>query len=260
MADNWDDESDDDWDVSDDDLDRRLQQQLGVNGGPNFDDEVDLAVKEKAAAEAFAQQENKKKGKALADKKAAEAARKEEEEIARRAVELEAEAESNMTAEERKLHERRRVEEADSALADDVFGGGGGVSAKGTATASPGAGEALVLKDLKDHLKHARKLSTIFRGHGKVHFTTSFFKECITQSSNVLDEDAISELIKQLNVLKNEKVQAAKRKVKGQAQKSKKQDKHAAAQARKIHDQTFGDNDKFDAYDEIGEDYEDAFF
>ena len=83
MADNWDDGSDDDWDVSDDDLDRRLQGKLGGNDdAPNFDDEVDLAVKDRAAAEARALQENKKKGKALAEKKAAEEARKEGEEIA----------------------------------------------------------------------------------------------------------------------------------------------------------------------------------
>lgn len=252
------DDSDDDWDVSDDDLDQRFSN-LNVNKGPNFDDEVDLAVKEKAAAEASSLQENKRKGKALADKKAAEAARKEEEEIARRAVELEAEAEANMTPEERKMHERRRVEEADNALTDDLFGGGGGKSNGATSKASVSS-DALVLKDLKDHLKHARKVAGVLRDHGKIHFSTAFFKECISQSSAVLDEDAVSELIKQLNVMKNEKVQASKRKVKGQAQKSKKQDKIAAAQARKIHDDTFGDNDQFDAYDEVGEDYEDAFF
>jgi translation initiation factor 3 subunit J len=76
----------------------------------------------------------------------------------------------------------------------------------------------------------------------------------------VLDDDAITDIIKVCNVMKNEKVQAAKRKVKGQAQKSKKVDKVEAAKAKKLQDDVFGDNNKYDVYDEIGESYEDSFF
>jgi translation initiation factor 3 subunit J len=76
----------------------------------------------------------------------------------------------------------------------------------------------------------------------------------------VLDDDAIAEIIKTCNVLKNEMLQESKRKVKGQAQKSKKQDKTAKAKAAKVQDQIFGDSNQYDTYDEIGEDYEDAFF
>ena len=94
----------------------------------------------------------------------------------------------------------------------------------------------------------------------KIHFAVAFYKEAIQQSKDVLDDDAVSDLIKTLNVIKNEKVQAAKRKVKGQAQKSKKVDKAAEAKARKIQEETFGENDQYDEYDAVGEDYEDAFF
>ena len=65
------------------------------------------------------------------------------------------------------------------------------------------------------------------QAHGKVHLTTIFLKEVIQQSKDTLDDDAITDIIKTCNVIKNEKVQKAKRKVKGQAQKSKKADKAA---------------------------------
>ena len=98
------------------------------------------------------------------------------------------------------------------------------------------------------------------QGHGKIHLTTIFLKEVIQQSKDVLDDDAITDIIKTCNVIKNEKMQQQKRKVKGQAQKSKKVDKAAQAKAKKIADETFGDSNKYDVYDEIGDDYEDAFF
>jgi translation initiation factor 3 subunit J len=89
---------------------------------------------------------------------------------------------------------------------------------------------------------------------------TVFIKEVIQQSKDVLDDDAITDIIKICNVIKNEKVQAAKRKVKGQAQKSKKQDKVEKAKAKKLQDEIFGDSNEYDAYDEIGEEFEDSFF
>jgi len=263
MADNWDDAaSDDDWDVSDDDLDKRLGLKKVEQALPTFDDEEDLAVKEKAAAEKANLQELKKKGNALQEKKAAEQARLEEEELARKAVELEAEMEANMSPEERRAYEQKRIEDADHDLTNDLFGAveAKASAAKAAAGAAAGGSDTLVLKDMKDHLKHARKVGSALRDHGKIHLASAFFKEALQQSSAVLDDDAVADLIKTLNVMKNEKVQAAKRKVKGQAQKSKKVDKKVVAQARKVQVETFGDNDNFDDYDAIGEDYEDAFF
>lgn len=256
MTDNWDD-SDDEWDVDDDDLDKKLglkaEKQL-----PKFDDEVDLALKEKAAAEAANQVELKKKGNALAAKKQAELDRLEELELAKKAMELEAEAEANMTPEEFRAFKQRQIEEADHALTDDLFGGGAkAVAAGGTVAA---AGDKLVLKDIKDHLKLARKVATAIEAHGKVHLASSLIIELLQQSKDVLDDNAITDIIKTCNVIKNEKVQAAKRKVKGQAQKSKKTDKVAEARARQVHVETFGDNDKYDEYDEIGHEFEDDFF
>ena len=99
------------------------------------------------------------------------------------------------------------------------------------------------MKDLKDHLKHARKVSEAIKSHGKIHLSAAFIKEVLQETKDILDDAAISDIIKICNVIKNEKVQAAKRKVKGQASKSKKADKVAEMKARQLQVETFGDND-----------------
>jgi hypothetical protein len=96
--------------------------------------------------------------------------------------------------------------------------------------------------------------------NGKIHLTVVFLKEVISQSKDVLDDAAITEIIKTCNVIKNEKVQEAKRKVKGQANKAKKVDKVAEAKAKKLQIEVFGDSNDYDDYDQIGEKYEDDFF
>ena len=75
-----------------------------------------------------------------------------------------------------------------------------------------------------------------------------------------MDDDAITEIIKTCNIIKNEKVQQSKRKVKGQAQKSKKPDKSEKAKIAKKQAEIFGENDNYDEYDQMGGDYEDDFF
>jgi translation initiation factor 3 subunit J len=258
MGDNWDD-SDDDWDVDEGELDKKLNMKKVGENLPTFDDEEDLAVKEKAAMEKLSQVELKKKGNALVDKKRAEKDRLEELELARKAMELEAEAEANLSPDELRALKRQQIEDADNALTDDLFGGTAKSVSRGSAVgATAHAGDQVVMTNIKEHLKHARKVAECLRGHGNVHYTSAFFKELIQQSKDVLDEESVAELVKTLNVIKNDKVQAAKRKVKGQAQKAKK-DKGAEAKARKVQVETFGDNDQFDNYDTFGEDYEDAF-
>ena len=99
-----------------------------------------------------------------------------------------------------------------------------------------------------------------WKGHGKVNLCAAFLKEVIQQCKDQLDDEAITEIIKSCNVIKNEMVQQSKRKVKGQAQKSKKVDKQAKKKALDIHNDVFGDNDNYDAYDDMGGAYEDDFF
>lgn len=165
MADTWDDNEEDEWDVDDDDeLDARLGlKKLAPPSAavPVFDDEEDLALKEKVESEKSQTQELKKKGNALATKKQEEDARKKELEIARKAMELEAEFEANMDDDELRKLKRQQVEEADHALTNDLFGGIDVVAApsKGPSGPAQQAGDAVVMKDLKDHLKHAHKVA-----------------------------------------------------------------------------------------------------
>jgi translation initiation factor 3 subunit J len=257
MTDNWDD-SDDEWDADGDELDARLGLKKVEQKLPCFDDEEDLALKEKEDQKAEEHETLKKKGNTLATKKAKEQNRLEEIELAKKAVELEADAEANLSPEELKALKRRQIEEADHALTDDLFGA---VDVKAVAKGkSADAGEKLVLNDAKDHLKHARRVADSLKAHGKIHWATSFLNEVLDQSKSMLDEAAISDIIKTCNVIKNEMVQEAKRKVKGQAQKSKKVDKAAVAKARQVQIETFGDNEQYDDYDQVGANYEDAFF
>jgi len=271
MSDAWDD-SDDDWD-NDDDGDDELDKRLGltkINDAPKnsaavFDDEdEDLTVKEKAASDKANSVTLKAKGSALADKKAKEASRKEEMELARKAMAIEAEAEANMTPEERRLKERQREEDDAAEMAGDLFGDVDAPSmgqGPGVGTGKVmNSGDKVKLKDLKDHLRHAKKVGECIQGHGKINFCSAFLKEVIQQCKDVLDDDAITDIIKSCNVIKNEKVQASKRKVKGQAQKSKKVDKVEKKKAMAVNEDLFGDNDNYDEYDQMGGDYEDDFF
>lgn len=259
MADNWDDSDDDDWDVDDDALDAKLGiNQKADEPANNFDDEEDLAIKEKAEQERLNNISLKKKGSALAAKKQAEKDQADDLEIARKALALEAEMEANLSLDERKILERKRQEEAELDMMGDAFGGG--IGDGGVGRGAQQAGDKVVMKDMKDHMKHARKVADCMKGHGKIHLASIFIKEVISQSKDVLDDAAITEIIKSCNVIKNEKVQQAKRKVKGQATKSKKQEKAEKAKAKKIQDEIFGDSNQYDEYDAYGESYEDDFF
>jgi len=246
----WDDSEDDDWDKSDDELDARLGL---TTRKEDREEEEDLTIIEKNKAEKEKKTILKAKGNALAEKKRLEQERQEEEELVRKAMELEIEREENMTPDERRLLQKEREAEAAGQQIDDLFGG---VDEKRSIAIKKSEDSDLVLKDLKDHLKHARKVSQAMKNHGKIHLTAAFLKECIQGSRDCLDDAAVSDLIKTLNVIKNEKVIAAKKKVKGQAQKAKK-DRAAEAKAKKVYEETFGDSDiYYDKYDR----YEDDFF
>jgi translation initiation factor 3 subunit J len=52
--------------------------------------------------------------------------------------------------------ERQRIEEADHALTDDLFGS---VDKMSVSNGAQQAGDKVVMKDMKDHMKHARKVA-----------------------------------------------------------------------------------------------------
>jgi len=266
MSGAWDESDDDDWDKSDDELDARLNLMKVTPAATTavFDDEEDLAVIEKEKEDKLKKIQLKSKGNAFATKKKDEENRKEEEELARKSMELEAEMEAKMTPQERRAMDRKRAEESDNALTDDLFGIQENTGSTGREIGAGGkvmeAGDAVKMTDLKDHLKHARKVAQCLKGHGKIHLTSAFIKECIQESKDALDEDAIADIIKVCNVIKNELVATAKQKKKGQAQKSKKKDKVLAGKAKKYQEELYGANEENDEYDDYGAQYEDDFF
>ena len=178
MADNWDD-SDDDWDKDDDEIDKKLGLlKVGDNAAKattatsttaiyDDDDDEDLTLKDKEMDEKLNAKLNKVKGSALANKKAAEMAAKEELELARKAMEMEAEMESNMSPEERRV---------------DSGPGGGGPGGGGGTGQSMMAGDKVIMKDLKDHLRHAKKVGECITDHGKINLCAAFLKEVIPAS------------------------------------------------------------------------------
>ena len=175
---------------------------------------------------------------------------------------LEADLERNLTFEERKAKERKQIEDADAENINDLFGGvdsAVGPSAGGGKVAS--AGDKVVLKDVKDFLTHAKKVAEAIKSQGSSPYALAFLKEVVQECRDVLDDDSITLLIAACNVVKNDKLAAAKKKsaVKGQAQKSK-DDKAAKAAIKKKADTLYGDSDKYDAVDDYGTRYEDSFF
>jgi len=255
------DDSDDDWDIDSDEDDDALDAKLGLKKKEDevankFDDEVDLAVVEKERQAKLKQTELKKKGNALAARKQAEKDAALELQLAQEAARIEAEQEANMTPDQLRAHKRAQVKSSDNALAADLFGEG---PVKATGGKAAAASDEVNIHDLVSCLKHARKVSDKLKKSGQIHWTKAFLEEIIKDCKEVLDDRALTELTKTCNIIKNEKVQAAKRKVKGEAQKSKKRDKEAERAAKKKHDEVFGENDQFDDYDQMGADYEDAY-
>lgn len=187
MADNWDDSDDDDWDVDDDALDAKLGITKKEEPANNFDDEEDLALKEKAEQDRLDNISLKKKGSALAARKQAEKDREDDMEIARKALELEAEMEANMTLDERKMMERKRQEESELEMMGDAFSGG--IADGGVGRGVQKAGDKVVMKDMKDHMKHARKVAdcmkvseaSLIREKLKVHIE-SFARAMVIES------------------------------------------------------------------------------
>lgn len=252
MPDAWDD-SGDEWDADSDD-DQIASRLANLNTGPakkaQVEEEEDLAVIEKAADEKREKALLRNKGIALAAKKAAAKAIKDEEEIMRKSLEYEA----NMNEDERRLLQKQRGDEADFALVDELFGGDGGNPADNR----PDAGGALVLKNMKDHLLHAKAIGKCVREHGKAHLALALIREILTESKDVLDDDSLTDLGKSLNVIKNTKIAEKKKLEKKKAAAKPKKDKGADKKAKAA--ELFGDNDLYDDYDDYGAQYEDDFF
>jgi len=139
MGDEWD---DDEWDVDDSQLDSLNAQE--------DEEEEDLAVKEAELAKKLEAVELKKKGNARLQKEEEAKTKALEAKAAKKALALEAELEANMSPTERaRLEEERAADDAMEAFGGPTVGNLG-------ADKYAGAGDKVVLKDLKDHLKVRR--------------------------------------------------------------------------------------------------------
>ncbi|CAM9167343.1 unnamed protein product [Ascophyllum nodosum] len=185
---------------------------------------------------------------------AAKAAKAESEKEARIAAELEARLQLSETAEQRRLRERNRVEEADNELTDDLFGGGAdkrGVN---------GGIAGLSLKNMQDHVKLAIELSEKMESSKPAHMA-AFLKEMVTKLSVKMTADGMTDVINHIAVFRDEKRKAEERIATAKANASNVQAKQRAnkkksAKQKKAHADVFGGDFDGDQIDDAGIEYE----
>ncbi|CAM9655845.1 unnamed protein product, partial [Ectocarpus fasciculatus] len=136
---------------------------------------------------------------------AAKAAKSAAEKDARIAAELETRLQLGETAEQRRLRERNRVEEADNDLTEDLFGGGG---AQGQGAG--GGLSGLALKNMQDHVKLAIELAERMDSSKPAHMA-AFMKELVTKLSSKMTADGLSDLVNHTTMFRDEKRQAEER-------------------------------------------------
>jgi hypothetical protein len=160
---------------------------------------------------------------------------------------------ANETADERKLRERRQVEEADAELAGELFDSRNqkGSAAAPTVSAAKGIG-ALSLKTKQDHTSFgsatASKLSesTTFN-------IGAFFKTVVkVLDTQQVTAETVDEILADLMKIRDTKAKAAKTVV------TKKSKKDIKAQDRK-HSDVFGGSETVDRYEEEYGGMEDDF-
>lgn len=160
---------------------------------------------------------------------------------------------ANETADERKLRERRQVEEADAELANELFDKQSQKSSSslGTVSVAKGIG-ALSLKTKQDHTTFgsatASKLSesTTFN-------IGAFFKSVVkVLDSPSVTAETLDDIIADLTKIRDSKVKAAKTVV------TKKTKKEINA-ATKKHNEIFGGSDNVDKYEDTYGGMEDDF-
>lgn len=159
---------------------------------------------------------------------------------------------ANETPDQRKLRERRQVEEADAVLAGELFDTQSQKSTSvGSVSAAKGIG-ALSLKTKQDHTSFgaatASKLSdsTTFN-------VGAFFKSVVKVLDNsTITAETLDEILADLNKIRDSKVKAAKTVV---GKKSKKDIKALD----KKHNDIYGGSDTVDKYEEAYGGMEDDF-
>lgn len=159
---------------------------------------------------------------------------------------------ANETSEEKRLRERRQVEEADNELTGELFGGGG-KKATSSLGSSKGIG-AITLKTKQDHLTFgttiAQKLSSSSA------FNMAAFYKTLTKGldSPVMTAEILDDIIADIAKIRDTKAQSEKAK----QNKTKKSKKDIKA-AEKKHNAVFGGSEYVDEYDDQYGHLEDDF-
>jgi|Transcript_14157 hypothetical protein len=140
----------------------------------------------------------------------------------------------NETAEERRLREKKQIEDSETALANELLGGSGGKSNNSgdIDSLTKGLG-SLALKTKDDHLKYA-KITRSKLEQSSAFNLTAFFKSL----TKVLDNERVSaesltEIIDELTVIRDAKAKAA-------AKQTQKKSKKEIEKQRKEHDDRWG--------------------
>jgi len=165
---------------------------------------------------------------------------------------LDALMDENETAEDRKLRERRVVEEGDNELTNELFGGGDKPSALDP--------EAMVikLKDLKDHLALVVTLNEKMASSKRNH-VVAFAKEFLKSNEDKFEATDLSDFITVLTNQRDAKLKEKRQPTASKKEvKSKKMSKKEQLEAQKKHEEAFGKatgGDKYDNYDDQYDDY-----
>ncbi|CBJ33014.1 expressed unknown protein [Ectocarpus siliculosus] len=189
---------------------------------------------------------------------AAKAAKTAAEKDARIAAELETRLQLGETAEQRRLRERNRVEEADNDLTEDLFGGGG---ARGQGAG--GGLSGLALKNMQDHVKLAIELAERMDSSKPAHMT-AFLKELVTKLSPKMTADGLTDLVNHTTMFRDEKRQAEERIASAKANKTnvianQRANKKKSIKKKKAHSDVFGGDFDGDGIDTVGMDYESKY-
>mmetsp|Transcript_18637 Transcript_18637/g.74415 ORF Transcript_18637/g.74415 Transcript_18637/m.74415 type:complete len:239 (-) Transcript_18637:393-1109(-) len=159
---------------------------------------------------------------------------------------LEALLDEEETAEDRKLRERRLVEEGDHELTDELFG------AKKDDAVDPDA-VVVKLKDLKDHLALVPTLNEKMAA-SKPNHVVAFTKEFLRTNEEKWEATDLADMIAILTAQREAKIKAKQKPtVSKKEQKGKKASKKEQLQAQKRHEDNFGaasGGDKYDQYDD----------
>jgi translation initiation factor 3 subunit J len=135
--------------------------------------------------------------------------------LASMVIQVKAGVEQNLSVGRLGELKQNRNEQAGRATANDLVGSVQGQAGKGQVGAGViSSDNELVLKNLKDHLTHAKKVGVAIRSTGNSLFAHAFLKEVLCECKAVLDDRAVSGIIKTCIAIKNENAQSARRKSK----------------------------------------------